>query len=316
VPHDIDNTDSQGNIIETTKLKPPAGDAAAPVKPGEQLHSGMGRHILSEQPAKVGYDGHQRGIPICHSHLGAKDGISMAVNRRLMGKVVQHLIQTHLLNAQHFDHSDYVQKCTDSYMQESHKMKQEAARRIVNAMKTSAVLGKGTTVSPDAQEVCHLHDDDRIGELSDRHDGQASLMLRSKVPHVRELGLATQKVIDTLWRTLAMKVGSSGYQVSDFLVNGSALSALVNQSQTTSQAHKAHVQKVAQIQSQHGLKNPYTYLSQEFLRDRLINDFQRTMSRREAATKATGVIRRVTRPLSAASAKDGSAKPCWRTCLR
>jgi hypothetical protein len=62
VPHDIDNTDSQGNIIETTKLKPLAGDAAAPVKPGEQLHSGMGRHILSQQPAKVGYDVRKRAF--------------------------------------------------------------------------------------------------------------------------------------------------------------------------------------------------------------------------------------------------------------
>ena len=237
----------------------------------------------------------------------------MAVNRRLVGKVVQHLIQTHLLNAQHFDHSDYVQKCTDSYGRETHKADQESARKDVNAMKTSATLGDGTTVSPDAQNVCHAYDNQRIEKLSEKHNRQADAMGESDIPHERKLGRATQAALMTLRLALDSKVGASGYQVSDFYVNGDELDNRLKQKlgQQTSQAspaHQAHVQKVAQKQSQHGLQNPYTYLSQEFLRDCLIEDFQRTMSRREAATKATGVIRRIMRPLRAVSAKDKATK--------
>jgi hypothetical protein len=249
------------------------------VKTGKPIPADLIVYADRGKLENAGYNVKENGIPICHSHLGLKNtGVDgMIANPVILGKLMHEIVQKHLLNKNHFSYKEYVEKCTDAFDRILRQEELDLAIKRAMAVQGEAALGEGQFVTPATIADCHKYDVKRIHEIVDRHSDSAEALLYSQEAHLRTLGVGIHNALDTLHQTLHSLVGG-GYQVKDFLVNGDELnSSFPNPPQSP------HIQAVGnvQTQAQHGLKNPYTFLSQEFLRHRLIEDFEGTMARHQ-----------------------------------
>ena len=218
----------------------------------------------------------------------------MIANPVILGKLMREIVQKHLLNKKHFNYKEYVEEVIKKLMAIAVAKQIENAKKQAAILQLSAQSGRGTTVSPAAQDLCRIADDARYSDLVQKHSENARLLFRSDEPHERALGDGIMEALSTFNMCLYDNgTGAPGFQVKDFNKNGAitrALKAFLNPNINLPQPQ--HHQQAGQLQTNAhpNAQNPYTFESQEFLRHRLFADFESTLARGKAAASETGPI--------------------------
>jgi len=254
------------------------------IQKGAVIPADLIRHFSRGVLESAGYKVDEYGIPICHSHLGLMNaGVQgMIANPVILGKLMHEIVQKHLLNKKYFKHKEYVDKCADLRITEIDQSDVDLATQSQEALIASAETGMGQVVTKKAKHKCYLGDRKRHSKLENALRARSLSLLLTALPHNKSLGVGITTALATIEKTLQEKGnGAKGYRADDF--KGPALKAaltafLGGSKQSTPPLHS---EKVGSIQAKKGLKNPYTTLSQEFLRHRLFEDFEGTMARHQ-----------------------------------